>query len=289
MKSRRNFPPNLEADIKFASCPTVMLLLVVLRYVSSSKACVWLIIKSEFKEMDYTSPFRATVSTKQPRYLCYWCCGSVAKLYPILCNPMDYSTPGFPVLHYLPEFSQTHVHWTGDAIQSSHPLLPTSPPAFNLSQHHGLLQRVSSSHQVAKVLELQHQSISQFSCSVVSNSLQPHGIQHARLRCLSPTPGAYLNSCPSSQRCHPIISSSVIPFCLQSFPASGSLPMNQLFASGGQSIEVSASASVLPINIQDWFPLGWTCWIFLQYKGLSRDFCNTSIQNHQFVSAQLSL
>ena len=87
MKSRRNFPPNLEADIKFASCPTVMLLLVVLRYVSSSKACVWLIIKSEFKEMDYTSPFRATVSTKQPRYLCYWCCGSVAKLYPILCNP----------------------------------------------------------------------------------------------------------------------------------------------------------------------------------------------------------
>ena len=81
--------------------------------------------------MDYTSPFRATVSTKQPRYLCYWCCGSVAKLYPILCNPMDYSTPGFPVLHYLPEFSQTHVHWTGDAIQSSHPLLPTSPPALN--------------------------------------------------------------------------------------------------------------------------------------------------------------
>ena len=133
MKSRRNFPPNLEADIKFASCPTVMLLLVVLRYVSSSKACVWLIIKSEFKEMDYTSPFRATVSTKQPRYLCYWCCGSVAKLYPILCNPMDYSTPGFPVLHYLPEFSQILVHWVGDAIQLFHPLLPSSPFACNLS------------------------------------------------------------------------------------------------------------------------------------------------------------
>ena len=81
--------------------------------------------------MDYISPFRATVSTKQPRYLCYWCCGSVAKLYPVLSNAMDYSTPGLPVLHYLPEFSQTHVHWTGDAIQSSHPLLPTSPPAFN--------------------------------------------------------------------------------------------------------------------------------------------------------------
>ena len=99
--------------------------------VSSAKACVWLIIKSEFKEMDCTSPFRATVSTKQPRYLCYWCCGSVIKLYPILCNAMDYSTPGFPILHYLPEFSQTHVHWAGDAIQSSYPLLPASPPALN--------------------------------------------------------------------------------------------------------------------------------------------------------------
>ena len=169
---------------------------------------------------------------------------------------MDCSTPGFPVLHYLPEFAQTHVHWVGDAIKLSHPLFSPSPPTLNLFQHQGLFQWVSSSHQVAKVLELQHQSISQFSCSVVSNSLQPHGIQHARLRCLSPTPGAYLNSCPSSQRCHPIISSSVIPFCLQSFPASGSLPMNQLFASGGQSIEVSASASVLPMNIQGWFPLG---------------------------------
>ena len=81
--------------------------------------------------MDYISPFRATVSTKQPRYLCSWCCGSFAKLYPVLSNAMDYSTPGLPVLHYLPEFSQTRVHWTGDAIQSSHPLVPTSPPAFN--------------------------------------------------------------------------------------------------------------------------------------------------------------
>ena len=137
-----------------------MLLLVVLRHVSSSKACVWLIIKSEFKEMDYTSPFRVTVSTKQPRYLCYRCCGSVANLYPVLSNAMDYSTPGLPVLHYLPEFSQTHVHWTGGAIQSSHPLLPTSPPALNLSQPQSLFQRVSSGHQVAKVLELQlqHQS-----------------------------------------------------------------------------------------------------------------------------------
>ena len=106
----------------------------------------------------------------------------------------------------------------------------------------------------------------QFSRSVVSNSLRPHGLQHARLPCLSPTPGACSNSCPSSQWCHPTISSSVIPFsfCLQSFPASGSFPMSQLFASGGQSIGASPSALVLPMNIQDWFPLGLTGLISLQ-------------------------
>ena len=105
--------------------------------------------------------------------------------------------------------------------------------------------------------------ILQFSCSVVSNCLQPHELQHARLPCPSPTPRACWNSCPSSQWCHPTISSSAVPFfsCLQSFPASGSFPMNHFFASGGQSIRVSASASVLPMNTQDWFPLGWTCWI----------------------------
>ena len=111
----------------------------------------------------------------------------------------------------------------------------------------------------------------QFSRSVTSNSLWPHGLQHARPPCPSPTPGACSNSCPSSQWCHPTISSSVVPFssCLQSFPASGSFPMSQLFASGGQSVGVSASASVLPMNIQDWFPLGWTG-LILQSKGLSR-------------------
>ena len=132
---------------------------------------------------------------------------------------------------------------------------------------------------------LQFSSIAQ-SCP----TLRPHGLQHARLPCPSPTLKACTNSCPPSQWCHPTISSSVIPFssCLQSFPASGSFPMSQFFASGGQSIEASASASVLPMNIQDWFPLGWTGLISLKSKGLSRVFSNTIVQKHQF-SAQLSL
>ena len=120
----------------------------------------------------------------------------------------------------------------------------------------------------------------QFSHSVVSNALRPHGLQHARPPCPSPTPRVYSNSCPLSQWCHPTISSSVVPFssCLQSFPASGSLQMSQLFESGGQSIRVSASTSVLPMNIQDWFALGLTNWISLQYKGLSRVFSNTIVE-----------
>ena len=124
----------------------------------------------------------------------------------------------------------------------------------------------------------------QFSCSVMSNSLWPHGLQHARLPCLSTTPGAYSNSCPLSQWCHPTISASVIPFFshLQSFPASGSFQMSQFFSWGGQSIGVSASASVLPLNIQDWFPLGWTGWISLKSKELSRVFSNPTVQKHQF-------
>ena len=130
----------------------------------------------------------------------------------------------------------------------------------------------------------------QFSRSVMSDSLWPHGLHHARLPCPSPTPRACSNSCPLSQWCHPTISSTVIPFfsCLQSFPASGPFPMSQFFTSGSQSIEVSALASVLPINSQDWFPLGLTGWISLQSKGFSRVFSNTVIQKHQFFSAQLS-
>ena len=126
----------------------------------------------------------------------------------------------------------------------------------------------------------------QFSRSVVSDSLRPHGLQHARLPCLSPTPRAWPNSCPSSRWCHSTISSSVIPFsCLQSFPASRSFPVSQFFASGSQSIGASASASVLPMNIQDWFPLELTSLISLQSKGLSRVFSNTTVQNHQFFAA----
>ena len=134
-------------------------------------------------------------------------------------------------------------------------------------------------------------SVVQFSRSVVSDSLQPHGLQHTRLPCPSPTPRIYSNSRLLSQWCHPTISSSVIPFssCLQSFPASVSFQMSQLFASDGLSIGASASTLVLPMNIQTWFPLGWTGWISLQLKGLSRVFSNTIVQKHQFFSTQLSL
>ena len=126
-------------------------------------------------------------------------------------------------------------------------------------------------------------------CSVMANSLRPHGLQHARPPCPSPTPRVCSNSCPSSRWCHPTISSSVVPFsCLQSFLASGAFLRSQFFASGGQSIGASASVSVLPMNIQDWFPLGWTGWISLQSEGLSRVFSNTTVQKHQFFGAQLS-
>ena len=130
----------------------------------------------------------------------------------------------------------------------------------------------------------------QFSCSVVSDSLWPHELQHAGPPCLSPTPGVHPNPCPLSRSCHQTISSSVTPFSSfpQSLPASASFPMSQLLGSGGQSIGVSASTSVLPMNAQDWSPLGWTGWISLQSKGLSRVFSNTTVQKHQFFSTQLS-
>ena len=126
--------------------------------------------------------------------------------------------------------------------------------------------------------------------SVMSSSLQPHGLQQTRPPHPSPTPRVYSNSCPLRQRWHSAFSSSVVPFSshLQSFAASGSFQVSQFFSWDGQSIGVSASASVLRMNIQDWFPLGWTGWISLQSKGLSRVFCNTTVQKHQFFSAQLS-
>ena len=144
-----------------------------------------------------------------------------------------------------------------------------------------------------EVIDLQknHQHLfkrfSSVSHSVMSNSLRPHESQHPRPPCPSPTPGVYSNSCPSSRWCHP---ASVVPFssCPQSLPASGSFPMSQLFAWGGQSIGVSSSASVLPMNTQDWSLLGWTGWISLQSKGLSRVFSSTTVQKHQIFSAQLS-
>ena len=140
-----------------------------------------------------------------------------------------------------------------------------------VNPYHGILSQFSSVAQ---------------SCLTLCNP----GLQHTRPPCTSPTSGVYSNSCPLSQWCHPIISSSVVPFfsCLQSFPASGSFLMSQFFPSGGQSIGVSASASVLPMNIKGWFPLGWTGWISLQSKGLSRVFSNTTVQKHQFFCIQLS-
>ena len=143
---------------------------------------------------------------------------------------------------------------------------------------------------------IQCESSVQLSHSSVFNSLRPHGLQHSRLHCPSPIPRVYSNSCPLSQWCHPTISSVVIPFSsgLQSFPASGSFPVSQFFASGGQSIGVSTLASDLPMNIQDWFPLGWTGWVSLQSKGLSRvkiwevEKSNITVQTHQFFGTQLS-
>ena len=134
-----------------------------------------------------------------------------------------------------------------------------------------------------------HTSV-QFSCSVMSDCLQSHGLQHGRRPCVSPTPGAHSNSCPLSWWCHPTFSSSVILFssCLQSFPKSGSFLMSQFFTSGGQSIGASASASVPPVNIQDWFPLELTSLISLQSKGLSRVFSNTTVHKHRFFSTQPS-
>ena len=153
-------------------------------------------------------------------------------------------------------------------------MMPYSPP----SVHSHLLSFTRSL--IMPLLLLSH--------SIISNSLRPHGLQHARLPCPSPSPGACSNSCPLSWWCHPTISSSVVPFsCLQSFPASGSFQMSRFFTSGGQSIGVSASASALPMNIQDWSPLGWTGWISLQSKGLSRVFSNTTVQKHQFFGTQL--
>ena len=138
------------------------------------------------------------------------------------------------------------------------------------------------------ISDFQFSSVAQL---VLFNSSQPHESQHSRPPCPLPTPVAYSNSCPLSQWCHPAILPSVIPFssCPQSLPVSGSFPMSQFFTSGGQRIGVPAAASVLPMNIQDWFPLGWTGWISLQSKAFSRVFSNTTAQKHQFFGTQISV
>ena len=198
----------------------------------------------------------------------------------LFCNPMDCSPPRSAVrgisqariLKWVASSFSSGSSWPRDQTRVSciaGGFFTTEPPG----KPHSLISSV------------------QFSHSVVSNSLRPHELQHARPPCLSPIPRVHSDSHPSSQWCHPAISSSVVPFssCPQSLPASESFPMSQLFAWGGQSTGVSASTSILPMNIQDWSPLGWTGWISLQSKGLSRVFSNTTVQKHQFFGGQLSL
>ena len=169
--------------------------------------------------------------------------------------------------------------WTRNCC---HPHIPPSTPFYSL---HFIFFFIW--YEISKL----YHSVSQFSHSVVYVSLWPHGLQHARLLCPSSTPRACSNSYPWSRWCHPTISSSVVPFsfCLQSFPASGSSPVNWFFMSGGQNIGTSASASVLPMNIQDWSPLGLTGLISLQSRGLSRVFSSTTVWKHQFFGTQPSL
>ena len=195
------------------------------------------------------------------------------KVLPVFCSVWSCPLTAGPRIYQLPTCLSVSI-------------LPTWP--IEAVQGDQAMQR----KEFVKLTELGQQFISvQFGHSVVSDSLWPHEPQHARPPCPSPTPRVYPKSCPLSRWCHPTISSSVVPFspCPQSFPASGSFPMSQLFAWGGQSIRVSASTSVLPMNTQDWSPLEWTGWISLQSKGLSRVFSNTTVQKHQFFCARLSL
>ena len=162
---------------------------------------------------------------------------------------------------------------------------PSASATYYVNQPEDISTQFSSNCCIFSCLAVQFSSVAQ-SCP----TLRPHGLQHTRPPCPSPTPVVYSNSCSSSQWCHPTISSSVVPIssCPQSVPVSGSCQMSQFFEWGGQSIGVSASTSVLPMNTQDWSPLGWTGWISLKSKGLSRVFSNTIVQKHQFFNTQFS-
>ena len=216
------------------------------------------------------------------------CCCSVAMSCLPLCDPMDYKTPLsfttsrslFMSIESVMLSKHLILCWPFFLLPSILPCIRVFPSESSLCIRWPKYWSFTFSNSPSV----------QFSHSVVSDSLWPHESQHARPPCLSPTPGVYSNSCPSSRWCHPAISSSVFPFssCPQSLPASGSFPMSQLFTWDGQSTGVSASASVLPMNTQDWSSLGWTGWISLQSKGLSRVFSNITVQKHQFFGAQLS-
>ena len=197
----------------------------------------------------------------------------------LFVNPLNYNAPGFLVQRIL---MAKILEWIVIPFSSG------SPWHRDWTQVSSITCRFFTIWANREALYVEFNSV-QFSRSVVSGSLWVYGLQHTRLPCLSPTLRAYTNSCPLCRWCHSTISSSVGSFssCLQSFPASGSFPMSQFFPSGGQSFGISASTSVLPMNIQDWFPLGWTGWISLLSKELSRVFSNTTVQKHQFFGAQL--
>jgi len=205
-------------------------------------------------------------------------CAQSLQSCPTLCNPIDYGLPGSSV-HGIPR--GRILEWVAMLSRgSSRPRDWTLGVTCPRLEGRFFTTNASWESTVSSV---------QFSCSVVSDCFWPHGLQHARLPCPLPTPRACSHSRPSSRWCHPTISSSFVPFssCLQSCPAPRSFPM--VSSLHGQSIGTSASASVFPMNIQDWFPLGWTGWISVQSRGLSGVFSNTTVQKHQFFSAQLPL